>query len=72
MLQSIQKDHPRFASKGNPNAADSQKTFRHSCGSSDVRISHKRSGILLSFAKCLGFEAFRCRACGKRFYGKLA
>lgn len=43
--------------------------LRHSCGSADVRHSHRR-GWLIRLAKRLGFEAYRCRACGKRFFRK--
>jgi len=47
-------------------------TFRHSCGSTDVRMSHKKRGFLINLAKRLGYDAYRCRACGKRFFKRQA
>jgi hypothetical protein len=66
MLHSITKDRTSMFG-GAPEA--SPVLYRHSCGSADVRHSH-RKGWIIRMAKRLGYEAFRCRACGKRFFKK--
>ena len=64
MLYSILKDRSSLL------GSDSKRLYRHSCGSADVRHSHQK-GWFIDVAKRLGYEAFRCRACGKRFFKKL-
>lgn len=66
MLHSILKD-PTGAVGGEPKST----AYRHSCGSADVRHTHRKS-LLILFAKKLGYDAFRCRACGKRFFKRAA
>jgi hypothetical protein len=60
-MHSITKDQTSVFANAQP------IPYRHSCGSADVRHSH-RKGWIIKMAKRLGYEAFRCRACGKRFF----